>query len=550
MKRTTMKNYRLPGLGLLALFVAFIAVSCTDFTELNTPSDRLTAENLDASLLGQQFAQSQFHGARGNAGGGGLQIGKNLFADLYAQYFATTAENFDSDQNVPVGNWLNAAWNYPYGTPGPQIQGLIDFTEENSLPVLNALGKIWKVYIFHTTTDYWGPIIYSEFGNGETSVPYDSQEAVYNAFFADLDSAIGVLTANQSATPFVGHDLIYNGNATQWIKFANSLRLRLAMRVVYADAALAQSQAEAAVGHAVGVIEDNADNALVATGTNSRNPMNTITNWGEFRMSATMESFLNGYDDPRASRMFNFPVDPNFDSEYRGLRNGLPRPDKGVTVNALYSDMADRWRPDNSGGFPGIEVMRAAEVWFLRAEGELRGWDMGVASAQAAYETGIRTDMEDAEYGAVDPADITAYISSTATPEDYTNPDQPSWDHAAVTDVEIAWDNVAFLAAGGGINETNLEQIITQKWLALYPDGMEAWAEARRTGYPKMFERIQSTNPDVDANEMMRRVPFTDNERSNNSAAVDAAEGLLGGPDNAATKLWWDKKTTNNENMQ
>lgn len=546
MKRTTMKNYRLPGLGLLALFVAFVAVSCTDFTELNTPSDRLTAENLDASLLGQQFAQSQFHGVRGSAGGGGLQIGKNLFADLYAQYFATTAENFDSDQNVPVGNWLNAAWRYPYGTPGPQIQGLIDFTAENNLPVLNAIGKIWKAYIFHTTTDYWGPIIYTQFGNGETSVAYDSQQEVYNAMFADISAGIDVLEDNLTATPFVGHDLIYNGNATQWVKFANSLRLRLAMRVVYADAALAQSQAEAAVSHPVGVIEFNSDNALVATSTSSRNPMNTITNWGEFRMSATMESFLNGYDDPRGRRMFNEPVDPAF-SELRGLRNGLPRQDKGITIADPYSDVADRWRPDNSGGFPGIEVMRAAEVWFLRAEGALRGWNMGVASAQAAYEEGIRTDMEDGEYGAVDTADIDAYISSTATPADYTNADHPSWDMAALTDVQVAWDAVAAL---GGFNQTNFEQIITQKWLALYPDGMEAWAEARRTGYPKMFPRIQSTNPNVAANEMMRRVPFVDVEYSNNSAAVEAAVQLLGGPDTAATKLWWDKKATNNENMQ
>lgn len=489
---------------------------------------------LDHDLLGQQFAQAQFHGVRGNAGGGGLQIGKSLFADLYAQYFATTAENFDSDRNVPVANWLNSAWNYPYGTPGPQIQGIIDFTEEKNLPVLNAISKIWKAYVFHTTTDYWGPIIYTQFGNGEISVAYDSQQEVYNAMFADITEGIDVLEDNLSATPFVGHDLIYDGNATQWVKFANSLRLRLAMRIVYADESLARTHAEAAISHPIGVIEENADNALVATGTNSRNPMNTITNWGEFRMSATMESFLNGYEDPRADRMFNEPTDPNY-SGYRGLRNGLTRPEKGVTINSLYSDMNDRWLPANSGGYPGIEVMRAAEVWFLRAEGSLRGWNMGISSAQIAYETGIRADMEDSEYGAVDPADINDYISSTATPTDYTNADQPNWDIEAMTNIPVAWDT-------GGIFERNLEQIITQKWIALYPDGMEAWAEARRTGYPQMFPRIESGNPNVAADEMMRRVPFVDNEYSNNAAAVEAAVGLLGGPDNAATKLWWDKK--------
>lgn len=540
MKQTTMKYYRFPGLGLLALIVAFVAVSCTDFSELNTPSDRLPADNLDASQIGFQFAQSQFYGVRG---GGGYQIGKNLFGDLYAQYFATTAENFDSDQNVPVGSWVNSAWNFIYGTPAPQIQGLIDFTAEADMPVQNAIAKIWKVQIFHTITDQWGPIIYSEYGNGETSVPYDSQADIYSSMLEELESAIGVLDANLDQEPFKGHDLVYDGNVTQWIKYANSLRLRLAMRVVYADETLAQDNAEAAVSHSIGVIEDNADNAMVATGTNSRNQMSTITNWGEFRMSATMESYLEGFDDPRAHRMFNNPVDEDWDDELRGLRNGLPRPDKGVTVNPLYSDVDTRWLPESSGDFHPYEVMRAAEVWFLRAEGELRGWNMGVASAQEAYETGIETDMLDEEYGAVEQADVDAYISSTATPADYTNPDQPSWDIAAPSDVPVAWDLL------GGF-ERNLEQIITQKWLALYPDGVEAWAEARRTGYPKMFPRIASDNGDVPEDVMMKRLPFADAEESNNGAAVEAARGLLGGGDNAGTPLWWDQKDTNDENMQ
>jgi hypothetical protein len=124
-------------------------------------------------------------------GGGGLQIGKNLFGDLYAQYFATTFENFDSDQYIQVGSWANAAWNYIYGTPGPQIAALVEYTEENDLPALNAVAKIWRVNVFHTVTDQWGPIIYSEYNNGQTSVPYDSQEEVYNRFFQELDEAIG-----------------------------------------------------------------------------------------------------------------------------------------------------------------------------------------------------------------------------------------------------------------------------------------------------------------------------------------------------------------------
>jgi hypothetical protein len=160
------------------------------------------ADQLDESLLGQQFAQSQFHGMRGNPGGGGLQIGKNLFVDLYAQYFATTFENFDSDQYIQVGSWANAAWNYIYGTPGPQIAALVEYTEENDLPALNAVAKIWRVNVFHTVTDQWGPIIYSEYNNEQTSVPYDSQEEVYNRFFQELDEAIGAVATSGNSLAF------------------------------------------------------------------------------------------------------------------------------------------------------------------------------------------------------------------------------------------------------------------------------------------------------------------------------------------------------------
>jgi hypothetical protein len=86
------------------------------------------------------------------------------------------------------------------------------------------------------------------------------------------------------------------------------------------------------------------------------------------------------------------------------------------------------------------------------------------------------------------------------------------------------------------------EQILTQKWLAVFPDGFEAWAEMRRTGYPKFYPLIHSENPDVPATEMIRRIPFLDFDKATNGPAVQAALPLLGGPDNAATRLWWDVK--------
>jgi hypothetical protein len=509
--------------GLMALLAIFM-YACTDFDELNTPGNQLVADQLDESLLGQQFAQSQFHGIRGNAGP--MQLGKSLFGDLYSQYFATTFENFDSDQYIQVGGWANGAWNYIYGTPGPQIAGLIDFTEANDLPVLNAVAKVWKVTIFHTMTDQWGPIIYSEYNNGETSVPYDSQQDVYNQFFQELDEAIGVLQNNLGGSAYGNNDLVYSGNVGQWLKFANSLRLRLAMRVVYADENLARQQAEAAVNSANGgVIEDNADNAFVFTNENSMNPMNTITNWGEFRMSGTMQSVLQGYEDPRISTYFNVPTSAEF-NDYRGLRNGLPPGQKDASLNPAYSDLDTRWLP---GGNPPIEVMRASEVWLLRAEGAIRGWDMGVG-AQEAYETGIRRSMQ--ERPAADEAAINAYLASNNTPAAYQNPQNPDWNIGPPSNAPIAW---------AGDFDTQLEQIAVQKWLALYPDGIQAWAEMRRLGAP-FLPIIESRNSNVSETEMMRRLSFVQVEYDNNSSATNAAVNLLNGPDNNATRVWWDQR--------
>src|SRR5690606_30446972 len=106
---------------------------------------------------------------------------------------------------------------------------------------------IWRVQMYHRVSDYFGPIMYSQFGNQETSVAYDSQEAAYKDFFVTLDEAVAVLEQNRTANAFGAHDQMYEGDVSKWLTFANSLRLRLAMRIAYVDPVLAQSEAEKAV---------------------------------------------------------------------------------------------------------------------------------------------------------------------------------------------------------------------------------------------------------------------------------------------------------------
>jgi hypothetical protein len=506
------------GLAVIALSVS----SCTNnFDELNIPKDKIIADRVDASLIGQAFAQSQYEGMYGQAYS--WQQAQNLYSDLYSQYFATSADYFDSDQYLEIKSWSSVAWDRFYGTAAPQLFFVENLTAKNNMATENAIAKIWRVQLYHRITDYWGPIIYSQFGNQQTSVAYDTQEFIYKDFIKTLDEAVNVLKQTKdNSGPFAASDLTYGGNVQKWLVFANSLRLRLALRMVYTDPALAKQEAEKAV--ADGIMLKNEDNAAVATTLITRNPISTVISWGEFKMSATIESILTGYNDPRLGVFFS----KTSSGTYKGLRNGLPRTERAIAGNVystpgpMYSDVA------NGGTNPAIRVMSTAEVFFLRAEGALRGWNMG-GTAESLYNEGIKASIK--ERTTASDNEIQAYIASSAKPAAI----QDKWNTPAASDLPVKYQSTAGF-------EAQLEQIITQKWIALYPDGWEAWAERRRTGYPKGLPIVESLSPAVPVNQQMRRLTFAQSEITNNAEAVRAAQGLLGGTDANATRLWWDKK--------
>jgi hypothetical protein len=524
-------------LYITAFIIILLAGSCTDdFTELNTDPKNLTVDKLSQSEYGAVVKAAQYGPVFLPFNGrGAFQLTQSLFSDIYANYFATTAHNFDSDKFILVGGWLNGAFNYYYANVAPQIKYAEDYAAEKEFNLENAMMKTWRVFAYHQVTDFWGPIPYSQFGNGENSVPYDSQEDIYRDFFTTLDEAIAVLKSNAGGTSFLGaNDLLYGGNVDQWLKFANTLRLRLAMRVKYIDRTLSKNEAEKAV--ADGVIESNDDNAIIETNPDYTNKYNTITQWGEFRMSADMESILKGYQDPRVTHYVAPAVEPDPSDDpagvsfpYEGMRNGQSKANKqGTDFNNLMSDMAAPYTVAGGAG-PDLIVMKAAEAYFLRAEGALEGWNMGGGTAETLYEQGIITSHE--EYG-LDGTDLTGdnYISSTRMPASFDG------SVPAASEVPIAYD------AAGSI-EKQLEQIITQKWIALYPDSREAWAEKRRTGYPRFYNRLNSDNPLISVNEVPRRVTYVDGEFTTNEKAVkEAIASKLNGPDNGATRLWWDAK--------
>jgi hypothetical protein len=513
-----MKNIKLYSIKLLSgvTLLGTLFNSCTDkFEEVNTNPTKITA--LGTGEYGMMFAKAE------SVPFASYQISQNLFADLYAQYFALTASYFQSDRYTMRFDWLTGHWNPPYTQGVPQLKTILEQTE-GKLPAENALAKIWWVFMFHRVTDYYGPIPYFQAGTDAKVIAYDPQDKIYDDFFKKLAEATEVLNANKDKKPFEKYDAIYAGDVEKWIKFANTLRLRLALRISDVDPARAKTEAEAAV--AGGVMTNVADDAMLKVSGKGAdiNTFNQITNWNEFRMSASMESVLKGYSDPRVSAYFQ-PAAAT--GTYEGLRNGLLPAQQGLQLNTpnYNSNVSARFTVANQNTNPQ-DVLHAAEAFFLRSEGALNGWNMN-GTAKELYEQGIRTSMN--QWGTTDDAAITAYINSTATPI----PPQDQQNSPALSNIPVIW---------GATPEVQREQINTQKWIALYPDGFEAWANFRRSDYPKLYPVVASDNSDVPTGTFIKRIPFITLEKQTNGPAVTAAEALLGGPDKASTPLWWDKK--------
>ncbi|MGV8094737.1 MAG: RagB/SusD family nutrient uptake outer membrane protein [Mangrovibacterium sp.] len=529
-----MKKIRLNKLFLSTVILSFlVSVSCTDGFE-NTNPNEATDEmmNRDDLRIGSFFSQMLRNVfIVGEGFDGDYQITQNLAGDIYSGYMGACGLWYSNSNNTTynlISNWYDAAFNLSFTNVMAPWSSIRDITKE-SFPQKYALATIVKVEGMHRIADMYGPLPYINFGSGSIQNPYDSQKDIYDTFFEELDEAIGILTDFDEKSPGAkalssDYDFIYSGNVINWIKFANSLKLRLAMRIAYADPGKARQEAESAVNHSVGVMTMAGDAAVLnkSSRLSYRHPLYVICyEFTDVKMGATMDSYLNGYNDPRISSYF---VRNSADGVFRGIRTGIQINNKADYAEGPFSML--NVTPESA-----VVWMNAAEVYFLRAEGALRGWNMGGA-AQELYETGVRTSFSFLGAGNAD-----GYLADgTSMPVAYTDPVRTGNSTAALGTITVKWDETA-------IPERNLERIITQKWIATYPDGQEAWSEFRRTGYPKIFPVVvNNSGGKISSDTQIRRLPFPSTEYRDNSANMSGAVNLLGGADTGGTKLWWDKK--------
>ncbi len=542
-----MKRYDIMKLVRTALAVVCCLVLCSACTgmygDYNTNPNELTDEDLERDYLNSGMAswtQMQMNIFPIGDGSNPYQRVQNLAGDIYAGYMAgnnSWESNYNNCTYYLVDGWVSVSYEKTFKevmSAWKRIQGI----DQEKNPASYAVAQIMKVLAVSRLTDMFGPLPYFGFGqNPGMATPYDSQRDIYSSFFTDLDGAIEVLnefiSENPGAKPGARFDLVYDGDYEKWVKLAASLKLRLAMRLYYVDQTLAREKAEEVMDITKtpnGVLTLASQTAAVHSkgSTVIAHPLKMLwDNYSDTRMGATMDSYLNGYGDPRLPKYFKKAAYSGTGArDYIGLANG-------TFINATNRETYKTFSCPNFDGAEPVQWMCAAEVWFLRAEGAMRGWTMG-GTAEELYNQGIKTSFE--QHGATGADSYLA--NTTAKPVNYVEPGGSTT--AALGTVTVKW-------VDGDPEETRQERIITQKWIAMYPDGQEAWSEFRRTGYPKLFPvKTNYSFGAINSATQIRRLKYPLSQYDGDGATVMAGvvnnADMLDGPDTGGTKLWWDKK--------
>lgn len=423
-----------------------------------------------------------------------VDYNSNIFA-FVAQYWAATTYTQESrydlgNRNVPQNFWQtfyrDVLMNYDRGiklmSAAPALTEDDQVIKKNKL----AIASINKVQAFAVMLNTFGNIPYTEaFNIDETATPkYDDQKTVYYALLDSLNKALGDL--DESAESFGSQDLIYGGNVAKWIKFGNSLKLRMALLIDDVDHAKATALVVAAAPH---VFTSAADNAVFRY---REEPPNTNPIWdnlvqsnrNDFVPANTIVNMMNSLEDPR--RPFYFTL---YNDGYRGGIYG-----NGNSFGE-FSHVADEIQVPN---FPA-DILSYAEVEFLLAEAVERGMAVGGTAAEH-YNKAVAASI--AEWGGTE-TEAAAYLA---------NP------------------KVAYATAEG----TWKQKIGNQAWIALYLRGYDAWISWRKLGFPALKK------PNLAVTDIPVRFTYPSAEQNLNEANYKQASEAIGG-DEVTTKLFWDK---------
>lgn len=494
-------NYKkvLFGLGIATGLVA--VQSCDkikDFKDLNT-NPNATTTPIPSALLTNVEANM---GANLVFDAGGINSG----AGLYAQYYSETQYTEVSRYNKPTYNFDT----YYTGS----IEDLQNIINYNSDPATAgtaanfgsnknqiAIARILKAHYVKFLTDAVGDIPYFNALKGSAGVitpQYDKQQDIYKDLIKELREAVDQF---DNGTTVQG-DIIFSGNTAMWKKYANSLRLMLALNMAKADPTTGKAEFAAALSHSAGVISANSDNVVINyPGGTYPNPFYNyyeITKRFDYAVSKTMIDQLSANSDPRLQ---------SYASSNVGFPYGLTRDNAATFANSnsnyakvLKNDASDPSHSFRQSNSP-LVVIGTANIDLIRAEAAQRGWTS--ENAAAWYSAGIQASWQ--QWGVYNATSFASYLASAA----------------------VALDGSA----------ADLQKIATQAWLAWFPNGLEGWDVYRRTGFPALTPAPGTTGG------IPRRVTYGTNDYSYNSSNVASAAArytVNGVPDSQYGRIWWD----------
>lgn len=406
--------------------------------------------------------------------------------EFYPQYLSETLY-----PGASLYNTINFNFYSLYAGPLMNLETVLN-TEDldpSEGPVNNqlAVAKILKAYFFWHITDRWGDVPYSEAlkGNANFTPKYDTQESIYNNLFQLLDEANSMIVPGN-----ISNDIVYGGDMSKWQKLANTLHLLMALRLSEVDATKGAAEFNKAL--AAGIMASNDDNLTYTHLAEEANENYWYSQVGRqkrlwWALSETLVNHMKPLEDPR------LPVygDKNVSGEYVGLTYGLAEASNEANYSLLGSAI---WQQDAP-----IYLVTYAEALFAKAEAAKRGWiPGGDVEAEANYNMAIEQSV------------IQWTGNSTGVSELMSQP-------------EVAYDPARAI-----------EQIATQRWVHLFMNGYEAWAEWRRTGYPAL-----AATPG--GKQVPTRQGYPADEQFNNTANYkEAVQRQFGGQDDLYGHVWWD----------
>ena len=515
MKSTIIKSRIKINLLFIIAFGTVFFSSCTkDFEEINTnPNNPPTTDpNYIFNYVTKEAAAE--YGIYGNYNRTYVQRWVMQTAAVYGNSTMPPYTLFDQYR-------IQQLWSYFYTNLGLNNEVLIDLTSEDpdDINKLQA-AKIWRAYCFHKVTDLWGDVpFFKAWGIINDYTPeiirpvYDSQEDIYVSLISDLKDAASKFDPDKSFFP---NDLIFDGDLDLWVKFANSLRLRLALRsgnqsiineILSEDNLISSNEEGAAFQY---IESQNLWSPYYDIHINSVNPNNPdATGTSTTKISELMYRHLADNNDPRLE-IYAQPIEID-NSTYKGvpnLMNSSIRENQALGMGVISTSYIGEYFTRN----PLLEkpLLSYAEVCFMRAEIANRNWSS--EDAQTWYEAGVASAME-------------------------------------FYDVEA--DSITSFLTGAGAYDGSLEQIMTQKWIAMFLDGWEAFADYRRTGYPQLMkwdlelDGIKILNQDwveVPRNYVPGRLPYPDDELDLNTENYQQAVDNNGGTDSYYQQVWWSKE--------